>query len=88
MEWSQSIKSSLRSKGKFKYFTRSSRTPFESDPKYEIWKAENSMVVAWLLHTMQLEISKTYLLLLTTKDIQEALNETYSKVGFTPKLFR
>ena len=39
----------------------------EDDPEYEVWDAENSMVISWLLHSMQLEINKTYLLLSTAK---------------------
>ena len=59
MEWSQSVKISLRSKGKFKYIIRTARPLLESDPKYEIWEVENSMVMSWLLHSMQPAISKT-----------------------------
>ena len=37
---------------------------------------------------MQLEINKTYLLLLTAKDIWEAVSKTNSKVGFTSQVFQ
>ena len=45
------------------------------------------MVMSWLLHSMQPKISKTYLLPPTAKDIWEAVNKTYSKVGFTFQVF-
>ena len=88
MEWSQSVKISLRSRGKFKYIIGTARPQLESDPKYEIWEAQNSMIMSWLLNSMQPEIRKTYLLLPTARDIWEAVNKTYSKVGFTSQIFQ
>ena len=41
------------------------------------------MVMSWLLHSMQRKISKTYQLLPMAKDIWEAVNKSYSKVGLT-----
>ena len=88
MEWSQSVKISLRSRGKFKYIIGTARPQLEIDPKYEIWEAQNSMIMSWLLNSMQPEIRKTYLLLPTARDIWEAVNKTYSKVGFTSQIFQ
>ena len=69
MEWSQSTKISLKSKGKMKHVMGTTKPPTENDLKYEVWDAENSRVMPWLLHSMQPEISKAYLLLPTVRDI-------------------
>ena len=63
------------------------KPPARDDLKYEVWDAKNSMVMSWLLHSMQLEIGKTYLLLSTAKDIWESVLKTYSKVGVPSQIF-
>ena len=77
------MKISLMSKGKFKYVNEAAKAPALEDDSYETWEIENTTVMSWLLHSMQLEISKTYLLLPTARDIWDAVNKTYSKVGLT-----
>ena len=44
--------------------------------------------MSWLQHSMQLEINKAYLLLPTAKDIWEAINKTYFKIGFASQVFQ
>ena len=39
------------------------------DPKFKAWKAENSIIMSWLLHSMQPEISKPLLFLLMAREI-------------------
>ena len=46
------------------------------------------MVMSWLIHFMQLEIRKTYLPFPMAKDIWDAVNKTYSKVGFSSQVFQ
>ncbi|RVW71917.1 hypothetical protein CK203_052516 [Vitis vinifera] len=43
--------------------------PKDDDPKFETWEAENSMIMPWLLHSMQPKISKSLLFLSTAKEI-------------------
>ena len=88
MEWSQSVKNSLKSKGKFKYVSGAAQPPDEKDPKYESWDTENYMVMSWLLHSMEPRIRKTYILLSNAKDIWDAVNKKYSKVGFVTQIFQ
>lgn len=59
----------VKLKEKMKHITGSEKPPAEDDLKYKSWEAENSIVMSWLLHSMQPEISKKYLLLPTAKDI-------------------
>ena len=69
IEWSQSAKISLMEKENFKYANGTLFAPATTDLIYEVWEIENSFVMFWLLHSMQLEISKTYLLLPIVCDI-------------------
>jgi hypothetical protein len=34
--------------------------PKSNDPTYDKWEAENSTIMSWLLHSMQLEITQGY----------------------------
>ena len=63
MEWSQSAKISLMGKENFKYANGTLLALSATNLIYEVWEIENSLVMFWLLHYMQLEISKTYLFL-------------------------
>ena len=45
------------------------------------------MVMSWLLHSMQSEISQTYLFLSTAKEIWYAISQTYSKIGITAQIY-
>ena len=56
-------------KGKFKYVNGALLLLTTIEPSYEVWEIENPFIMSWLLHSIQLEISKTYFLLPTTHDI-------------------
>ncbi|KAJ7976083.1 Retrovirus-related Pol polyprotein from transposon TNT 1-94 [Quillaja saponaria] len=53
--------------------------PVESDPKYSQWVAENSLVMSWLLNSMQANIG--FLLLDTSNIIWTAVAHTYSQTS-------
>ncbi len=62
------------------YLNGKIQEPKPNDPTYDKWEAENSTVMSWLLHWMQLEINQGYLFLCMTKEIWDAAVQTYSKV--------
>lgn len=62
--------------------------PDVKDPKFLTWDTENYMVMSWLFNSMEPRIKKTYILLPTAKEIRDAVNKTYSKVGFVTKVFQ
>ena len=59
LQWSQSAKLFIKSEGKMGYIMGAKSEPNSNDPRYELWDEENSMVMSWLLYSMQLEISQT-----------------------------
>ena len=81
LEWSLSAKLFLRSKKKMGYILGTVKIPKNSDPLYESWDSENSMIMSWLLNSMQSEIGRPYLFLSTAKDIWDTVVKTYSKKG-------
>lgn len=45
-------------------------------------------VISWLLHSMQPDISGTFLFLFTENEIQDAVHWTYSQVGQIARVYR
>jgi len=87
LQWSQSVTLFLRGKGRLGYITGETKAPDVLDPGYPRWDAENSMVQAWLINSMDVDIGRTYLFLPSAKELWEAVTETYSDLGNTAQLF-
>lgn len=87
MEWSQSVKLYVQGKGKFGYLSGSTVQPKETDEAYATWEAENSMIMSWLVNSMETSLGRTYLFLSTASAIWDAVKETYSDLGNAGQLF-
>ncbi|KAI5434790.1 hypothetical protein KIW84_021561 [Lathyrus oleraceus] len=61
--------------------------PDIDDPRYAIWDAENSMVMTWLVNSMEEDISSNYMCYSTTKKIWDSLIETYSGHGNKSQIY-
>lgn len=81
LQWSQSVKLFIRGRGKFGYLSGTTTKPAEEDEEFERWEAENSMIMSWLINSMDPSVGRTYLFLPTAHDIWNAVNETYSDLG-------
>ena len=77
----------IRGKGKIGYLTGSIKEPTEEDPKFQTWDADNSMIMSWLVNSMEQEIGQTYLFLPTAKDLWDAVTETYSDLGNSAQIY-
>ncbi|KAK8349267.1 hypothetical protein V6Z12_A06G131300 [Gossypium hirsutum] len=54
--------------------------PKEGDPKFDVWDEQDSMVMSWLWNSMMPEINDTCMFLNKSKEIWEAVKQTYFKV--------
>lgn len=61
--------------------------PSDTAPNYSTWEAENSIVMAWLINSMEPSIGRTYLFYKTEKEIWEAVQEIYSDLENTFQCF-
>ncbi|RVW65335.1 hypothetical protein CK203_058129 [Vitis vinifera] len=52
--------------------------PETTEPGFRKWKIENSMIMSWLINSMNNDIGENFLLFGTAKDIWDAAKETYS----------
>ena len=77
LKWSQLVRTVLKGKGKISHLMGT--RPKLGDPRFEAWDEEDSMIMAWLWNSMTPEISDTCMFLATSKDIWDAIQQTYSK---------
>ncbi|XP_024024880.1 uncharacterized protein LOC112092581 [Morus notabilis] len=87
LQWSQSVLMFVRGKGNDDHLTGLSTSPGEKDPKYRSWRAEDSMVMSWLINSMINDIGENFLLYSTAKEIWDATKDTYSSKENTSELF-
>ena len=87
LAWSQSVMMYICGKGKDDYLTGAVMTPKKGDHKYKGWKAENNMVMSWLINSMNNDIGENFLLYETAQEIWDAAKEIYSSNDNTYELF-
>ena len=78
LQWVQLVRTFLKGKGHIRHLTEPS--PQKSDPGFNAWDIEDSMIMSWLWNAMQPEVSRNYMFLSSTKDIWEMVRRTYSKI--------
>lgn len=59
----------------------------EDEAGFKTLDAENSMVMVWLVNSMDPEIGQTYLFLLTAKEMWDAINKTLSDLGNSTQVY-
>ncbi|XP_074364949.1 uncharacterized protein LOC141705998 [Apium graveolens] len=78
VRWSQSVRMYIRGRGKIGYLTGETKKPASTDLTYSTWDAENSMVMTWLVNSMDEDISSNYMCYSTAKDLWDNVTEMYS----------
>ena len=87
LEWSQSVKLAIDGRGKLGYLTGETKQPSEKDPGFRTWRSENSLVMAWLLNSMELSIAKPHMFMKTAKEVWDSVRETYSNLENSSQIF-
>ncbi|RYE03343.1 MAG: hypothetical protein EOP33_09685, partial [Rickettsiaceae bacterium] len=87
LQWSQSVLMFISGRGKDDYLTGVATSPVIEDPTFKSWKAENSMVMSWLINSMLPEIGETFLLYRTAAEIWQAAREIFSNSEDMSELF-
>ena len=80
LQWSRSIQMVIHGKGKIGYLDGTLPKQSNDDPSYPEWDVQNSMVMAWLIHSMEEKISDTYLFYSTAKGIWDRVHLAYSEL--------
>ena len=77
-DWFQSVLLVIQGKGKTEYLDGAYPQPSPDAINYGTWVAENSIVMAWLINSMEPKIGRTYLHYKTARDIWTTVQELYS----------
>ena len=77
----------IRGKGKFGFIDGSIPQPLPTDPSFFDWDIQNSMVMAWLINSMDDNIAEIYLLYPTAKAIWDAVTLAYSDLEDSSQMF-
>jgi hypothetical protein len=76
LAWAHALKIFLRVKRILKYLRDNS--PNKGDKTYEDWMSEDSVVMGWLWHSMELHIATTIEFSDSSKMIWESIAESFS----------
>ncbi|CAH9091924.1 unnamed protein product [Cuscuta epithymum] len=85
--WSHSVSIFIGGKGKEEYLSIDLVQPEVKSPGYKNWKAENNMVMSWLLNSMTPEIGEQFMFYKTASEIWEAARDTFSNQDNTSAIF-
>ena len=77
----------IRGKGRYGYLDGSAKKPAKSDPFFHTWDAQNSMVMPWLINSMDEKISENFMCYTTAKNMWEAAKRQYSDLENSSQLF-
>ena len=77
----------IRGKGKIGYLDGTIPKPKPTDSTYSNWDTQNSMVMAWLIHSMDDSIGDSFLFYSTAKEIWDAVTLAYSDLENSSQLF-
>ncbi|KAK6129039.1 hypothetical protein DH2020_037219 [Rehmannia glutinosa] len=88
LQWSQSMMMSICGRGREDYLTGAISQPSSTNPQFKTWRAENNLVMSWLINSMTTEIGENFLLYSTAKEIWDAARDTFSSTDNTAELFQ
>ncbi|KAE9593077.1 putative gag-polypeptide of LTR copia-type [Lupinus albus] len=75
--WSRAMAMSLKSKNKLFFIDGSLPKPLVDDPMFTLWDKCNTLVVSWLIQSMDASIAQSVMWMETTMEIWQDLRERY-----------
>ncbi|CAH9101463.1 unnamed protein product [Cuscuta europaea] len=87
LEWSQSVKLAIDGRGKLGYLTGEIKSKLPGEEGYSTWRSENSLVIVWLLSSMEASIAKPHMFMKTAKEVWDSIKETYSDLENSSQIF-
>ena len=85
--WSRLVQMILKGRKKFGHLNGSLPQPTSTDPTLGQWEMHNSLVMSWLIHSMESHIGEIYPLYPTAKAIWDAISRTYSDLEDSSQMF-
>ncbi|KZV52705.1 hypothetical protein F511_23168 [Dorcoceras hygrometricum] len=84
-EWARAIRTALRAKKKYGFIDGSLKEPSEDSSEQEDWWTVNSMVVSWILNTIEPTLRSTITFMEIAKDLWDDIKERFS-AGNGPRI--
>jgi len=81
------VKLVIDGRGKLSHLNGEVSKPAADDLNLKTWISENSLVIAWLINSMEPGIGKPRLFLPTTKGVWEAIRDMYSDLENSSQIF-
>ena len=72
LRWSQFVKLLIRGKWKLGYLIGVTNAPKNDDSGFQTWDLKHSMIMAWLVNSMELQIGQTYIFFTYSKRTLES----------------
>ena len=87
LEWAQFVKLAIDGRGKMGHLTGEISKPAAGDPNKKKWQSKNSLVIAWLINSMEPAIEKPHLFLPIAKDVLGAVRDLYLGLENSSQIF-
>lgn len=71
----------IQGRGKIGYLTGDTKVPNAKDSSYATWDAENSMVMAWLVNSMDEDITSNYMCCPIANELWDNIHQMNSDLG-------
>ena len=79
LTWSQAVSLYLKGRGKMGHLDGRISAPTTTDPGFDKWEIENSIIMAWLINSMVPEIGEGFYRMKTARDIWDTVASTFSR---------
>ena len=77
----------ISGRGRDDYLSGTTIQPDPSDPRFRNWRAENYLVMSWLINSMTMKIGENFLLYTIANEIWDIARDTFSNSESTVELF-
>ena len=74
-------------RGKLGYLTGEVKEPKEGSDGHKLLRFENSLVMAWLLNSMDASIAKPHMFMKIAKEVWDSIRETFSDLENSSQIF-
>ena len=81
LKWSQAVELYLKARGKMGHLDGRVTAPSTTDPGYDRWEIENSVIMSWLINSMVPELGESFYRMKTAKAIWDTVASTFSRRG-------
>ena len=87
LQWLRATQMVICGRRKIGYVHDTIKKPKETDPTFHIWDANNSIIIAWLVNSMEENIGENYMYYSTAKELWDTVNRAFSDLENLAQMF-